>query len=240
MVNNKSRPAHWAAAAVAVILALLAAGLGIWQLGRAQQKQSIIELRTARQQALSLGGELRWQANVQPATLDQQRVALSGRWLYEASVALDNRAWEGRAGVHVLTPMALADGSMVWVNRGWMAKPPGALLPDMPQPPEQRASIEGVALASVMRRMELSSDPDSLRQGNLWQNFDWAAAAERASGNVWPVVVWQTSDSADGLMRKIPEVKSDVPKHLGYALQWFLLAVAALYFAWRLRPHQHA
>jgi cytochrome oxidase assembly protein ShyY1 len=98
--------------------------------------------------------------------------------------------------------------------------------------------MAGVALASVMRRMELSSAPQDLRDGNVWQNFDWDAANTWLKGNVWPVIVWQADDTADGLRRKLPEVSSDVPKHLGYALQWFLMSAAALFFAWRLRPQR--
>jgi cytochrome oxidase assembly protein ShyY1 len=52
----------------------------------------------------------------------------------------------------------------------------------------------------------------------------------------WPVIVWQTSENGDGLRRRVPEVTGDVPKHLGYALQWFLMGLVALFFAWRLRP----
>jgi surfeit locus 1 family protein len=235
---NTLRPGGLAATVVALMLAAVAVGLGLWQLGRASEKQSIMDLRSVRDHPVALGQGLPWRAGLQPGDLDQQRVVLTGRWLPDASVALDNRAWQGRPGVHVLTPLVLSDGSMVWVNRGWMPKAPAAPLENIPQPASEAAFIEGVALASVMRRIELSSDPASLRQGNLWQNFDWAAAADRVSNHAWPVIVWQTSDNGDGLMRSIPELKSDVPKHLGYALQWFLLALAALVFAWRLRPQR--
>ncbi len=91
-------------------------------------------------------------------------------------------------------------------------------------------------LGSVMRRMELSSNPAQLRQGRLWQNFDWDAAQEWLPGDAWPVIAWQTSDNDDGLARAVPEVRSDVSKHMGYAIQWFLLTALALFFAWRLRP----
>lgn len=237
---NTSWPARWAATVIAVIVGLVAIGLGVWQLGRASEKQSIMDLRAMRQAPLGLGIDRKWDAMLQAQALDQQRVMLKGQWLSEASVALDNRAWQGKPGVHVLTPMRLADGSIAWVNRGWLAKAPAAPLEKIAQPPASSgpALIEGVALSSVMRRMELSSDPTSLRQGSLWQNFDWDAASERVNGKVWPVIVWQTSDNGDGLMRSIPEVKSDVPKHLGYALQWFLLAASAFFFAWRLRPQK--
>ena len=46
--------------------------------------------------------------------------------------------------------------------------------------------------------------------------------------------ITQFFDSAHASV--LPEVASDVPKHLGYALQWFLMSAVALFFAWRLKP----
>ncbi len=238
MVTKRS-PKAWIAVAVALSLAILGVGLGVWQLGRADDKRSMVNARLERQLALALGLDQPWKPGLAAQSLDQQVVTLTGRWRHDKSIVLDNRAWEGRAGVHVLTPLQLPDKSLVWVNRGWAPKAPGALAPgEFKTPPlaNDPNAMTGVALASVMRRIELSDDPQQLRQGLVWQNFDWTLAQQRVSGNVWPVIVWQTSDNADGLLRRVPEVASDVPKHLGYALQWFLMSAVALFFAWRLKP----
>jgi len=220
---------------IALALAVVAVGLGLWQLGRMDEKKTMMMTRADRAQSLlSLGSQVLWQKDRSADQLDQQRVLLSGEWLFDQTVFLDNRAWEGQAGVHVLTPMRLADQSLVWVNRGWMAKPPGAApVPGVPGA-EPAARLEGVALASIMRRIELTRDPAALRQGSVWQNFDWSAAMERLPGPTWPVIVWQATENQDGLLRKIPEVSGDLPKHLGYALQWFLMSFVALFFAGRL------
>lgn len=232
---------------VALALALVGVALGVWQLNRAEEKRHLTELRETRTNSMALGlsstgakpqgmSAMAWSNSLAPSDFDQQRVLLKGTWIHERSIALDNRAWNGRPGVHVLTPLRLPDESLVWVNRGWMPKAPGAgPAPKMPAAANPQ-ELEGVALASVMRRVELSSSPDQLRQGQLWQNFDWDAAQQWIPGKVWPVIVWQTSDNGDGLLRRVPEVTDDVPKHLGYALQWFLLTALALFFAWRLRP----
>jgi surfeit locus 1 family protein len=225
----------WIATIVALGLALLAIGLGAWQLGRADEKRDMILRAQARATPVAIGQALPWQSGLSSDTLDQQRVLLSGTWLFEKTIALDNRGWQGQAGVHVLTPLQLADKSIVWVNRGWLAKAPAAPLGAIPQALPAQA-LEGIALASVMKRMELSSNPQALRSGNLWQNFDWQAAGEWLPGNVWPVIVWQAQDNGDGLKRELPDVGDDVSMHQGYAFQWFLMSLAALFFAWRLRP----
>ena len=236
---TKRGPKAWTAVAVALGLAVLGVGLGLWQLGRADDKRSMANARSERQLVLALGLDQPWQPGLTAQSLDQQRVALTGQWRHDKTIVLDNRAWEGRAGVHVLTPLQLPDKSLVWVNRGWFPKAPGAVAPgEFKTPPraDDPIAMTGVALDSVMRRIELSADPQQLRQGLVWQNVDWALAQEWISGRVWPVIVWQTSDNGDGLMRRVPEVAGDIPKHIGYALQWFLMSAVALFFAWRLKP----
>ena len=248
MVNKSRQPSPhraWIATVAATAIAAVAMALCVWQLGRAQEKQQWMDLRASRASTVALGDELRWSAERSAQSLDQQRVLLTGRWIMNKSIALDNRLQDGRAGVHVLTPLLLNDQSVIWVNRGWMARLPGAgALQDPPRAADPVA-LQGVAVASAMQRKELTTDPKLLRAGNLWQNFDWNEAAEwmgnsNPGRHVWPVIVWQTSDNADGLKRRLPEVSSDVPKHLGYALQWAFLCVAALFFAWRLRPKRSA
>lgn len=235
MVTKRPR-GSWLAVIVALCLAFAGIGLGVWQLGRAQEKQELTDRRLDRSQLMEPGEVRRWHPKMTADDLDQQRVRITGRWLHDKTIALDNRAKDGQAGVHVLTPVLLNDLSILWVNRGWLPKPPGVTaLPEIPVPNDP-IGLEAVMLGSVMRRMELSSNPSQLRQGRLWQNFDWQAAEEWLPGDAWPVIAWQTSDNNDGLTRAVPEVRSDVAKHMGYAVQWFLLTALALFFAWRLRP----
>ena len=227
----------WAAVIVFLGLAATAIQLGLWQLSRADEKRAMIDLRAGRQTPAAWGSpESPWKNGIAARDLDQQRVVLTGTWLHSASIALDNRAWEGRAGVHVLSPLVLADSSRVWVNRGWMPKLPGVNQVVIPAASDA-VRLEGLALASVMKRIELGKQGPGQAADNVWQNFDWQASQQRIGDDrVWPVIVWQISETSDGLMRRLPEVEDDVSKHLGYAAQWFLICLACLFFAFRLRP----
>jgi surfeit locus 1 family protein len=229
----------WAAVIVFLGLAATAIQLGLWQLSRADEKQAMIDLRIGRQTPVTLGGpESPWKNGIAAQDLDQQRVVLTGKWLHSSSIALDNRAWEGRAGAHVLTPIVLPDSSRVWVNRGWMPKPPGVNQVVIPAAADG-TRLEGLALASVMKRIELGKQAPGQGADNVWQNFDWQASQQRIGDDrVWPVIVWQITETSDGLLRRLPEVGDDVSKHLGYAMQWFLICLACLFFAFRLRPRR--
>jgi surfeit locus 1 family protein len=138
----------------------------------------------------------------------------------------------------VLTPIVLPDSSRVWVNRGWMPKPPGVNQVVIPAAADG-THLEGLALASVMKRIELGKQDPGQGADNVWQNFDWQASQQRIGDDrVWPVIVWQITETSDGLLRRLPEVGDDVSKHLGYAMQWFLICLACLFFAFRLRPRR--
>jgi surfeit locus 1 family protein len=247
-----------AASMIALVVAALTLALGVWQWNRSLEKQAIFAAieRQASQTAgreETLGRSLPWQPGQSAQALDRKEVIIQGRWLSDTTFYLDNRLLNGRPGVHVITAVQLSDQSLVWVNRGWAPKPPGldnprarTLIGGGQHLPEQpQADLRAIGLASLLQRLELSADPQSLRQGALWQNVDWAAALERLASaippktiradRVWPLIFWQTSETSDGLLRQVPAPPRDaVDKHRGYAVQWWLMALAALFFAWRL------
>ena len=91
---------------VAAFFATLGIYLGFWQLDRAAQKEA---LQSAMEQ----------QANKPPLALNMflnlndvnevlhQRVLLSGSWIAQSTVYLDNRQMDGKVGFFVLTPLLL-------------------------------------------------------------------------------------------------------------------------------------
>lgn len=242
-------------------LALLGLVLAHWQWSRAQYKEQQIEratqtnsLGSGSRTSTRLGGPgLLWSLEKTADSLDQKTYRIKGgEWIAGSQIFLDNRALNGRAGVHVLTALLLEDGSVAWVNRGWASKMPGSQGPSAEpfiqaavHPPNQATLDQGfevVAHQSLMRRVELSENDEVLRQGALWQNFDAKAAKERLGRllpndtlRVWPVIFWATSPLDDGLVQQPPRLaQDDVAKHYGYAFQWVLLTLVALFFAWKL------
>ena len=260
-VSEAIRPigaATWAC----LVVASLTLALGLWQWGRGLEKAALAEkasLLGAASTGLGAvvwapGGEsARWRADSLASEMDRRVATLVGRWLPGKTIYLDNRAHEGVAGVHVLTPVELLDGSIAWVNRGWARKAPGQAERRLrefesgelfaPLSGDANVTIEAVAMASLMRRIELQSAEATLRSGALWQNFDPTAAASWLTGSMtsdpartWPVIFWQTSEEVDDLIRRIPTPnREDIAKHEGYAIQWWLMTLVALVFGWRLR-----
>jgi surfeit locus 1 family protein len=224
----------FAAAAAAIVLTT---ALGQWQLRRADEKLALQAQWDRAQQApaVAVSGEaLDTIAGRLPL-----RVALRGRFLHEHELWLDNRQMDGRAGFMLVTPLRLADGAVVLVNRGFA--PRDALdrgrLPPVARPQEE-VSVEGLAVPHPARVLQLGREAAAPGGGpTLWQNLDYDAY-ERQSGLAVPRwVVQQTDGGDDGLRRNWPRLAAGVDKHRGYALQWFslaaLLATLSLFFGVR-------
>ncbi|MBK9135457.1 MAG: SURF1 family protein [Betaproteobacteria bacterium] len=225
----------------ALCLIALTARLGFWQLDRAAQKTALHEaqLQQARAPALSLP-ELPATA-AEAAAAEHRAVAVQGRWLPTHTVFLDNRPHGPRAGFHVLTPLALADGRMLIVQRGWWPRDAADRTRlAAPPPPAGVVDVRGRVALAPMRLFELAPEAG----GVIRQNLDLDAYRQETRLPLLPWLLVQLDDPAqpvdDGLVRQWPEPAAGAHKNLGYAVQWFalaaLVAVLLLWFqVWRPR-----
>lgn len=220
-------------AAVAVVTVML----GRWQLDRAQEKEAALA-------ALEAGRAL------PPLTLDPGRrgeelapwrsAEASGHWLADRTVLLDNRMANGRPGFWVVTPLAFdaAGHQAVAVLRGWLPRP----VPDGPvsvPTPVGTVTVRGQLVSRVPRLFELPALSGSKREGlsagpSGWpgelprlQNLELDAYAKAAGVELLPMVLEQTGDAPDHLVRDWAGPSTNVETHRGYALQWFSFAAIA-------------
>ena len=213
-----------------VLLATLAAvaltaRLGVWQLDRAAQKQALQDSLQTRSALPPLAGAQLAHDAGQAAAQHDRRIVVAGRWLPERTVFLDNRQMDGRPGFFVLTPLLLASGDAVLVQRGWTPRDPQdrAHLPDVPTPPGE-VRVEGSVAPPPSRLYAFGSGEE---HGRLRQNLDVDAYAREIGVALRPLSVRQQTDAEvpDGLLRRWPAPASDLHKHHGYAFQWFALSL---------------
>lgn len=231
----------------ALAVAALTARLGVWQLDRAAQKSQLQQALDQRSAMAPLtAAELPRRAAEVPA-LQHRRVVLRGQWLSGASVYLDNRPMNGRAGFYLVTPLRLDDGSAVLVQRGWLPR-------DMQDrtrvatPPETAASA--VVLGRIAPALARLYEFDAAASGSIRQNLDIGAYARETGLRLRPLAIVQDAAAAnatDGLLRQWPQAAADVHKHYGYAVQWFALCALTLgLYVWfqlirpRLRSQRRA
>jgi surfeit locus 1 family protein len=243
----------------AIALITLTVALGMWQMRRADYKTQLAQARDEASQTtpqelrdiLADDGSLRLETALQKKRAEALpygiRARLTGQWLHEHSVYIDNRTLKGIAGFHVVTPFALADSRVVVaVNRGWVARN----IQDRNRLPAVATVKESVSFEAWIEKpqkaMELGGDQSSASKvigshaGNgdntaLWQNFDARRLEERAKVRLAPWLLRQSNQVPfqDGLNRDWPAPANDVAKHQGYAFQWFgLAALTAVLWFW--------
>jgi surfeit locus 1 family protein len=209
--------------------------LGNWQSGRAETKRALqarydIAMREA---PIHVGSTLLDRESVLYRKLEVRGVFDDG-----GTILLDNRVHEGVAGYHVLTPLRIDGGQLaVLVNRGWMPSGRSREQVTLPPTPRGEVKLEGMAADPHSRYFELSH---AAPQGRVWQNLDFARYAASYGRALQPVLLLQTSQVADGLVRNWPRPDTGVSMHVSYAIQWYSLAttLAVLWLVLNLKRHQ--
>lgn len=214
------RPGLLPTLVVLVLLALLLA-LGGWQLQRADEKSALLASQEARRQAPAQPiGELERSAD--PAF---QRVLLRGYFDGEHSLLLDNRTRDGRVGVELLQPFYdQPSGLWLLLNRGWLPWP-DRRTPVSFSTPTGALQLQAWIYVAPGESFQLQAD----QPGNAWPQLltrvDAGALWRQLGRAGWPyelrLLPGPAAYQADWAV-----VAMGPEKHLGYAVQWFALAVA--------------
>lgn len=205
------------AAVLAVALFVVA---GNWQHGRMERK-------------LALRAQLDAATLVPPGSLPDDAVwtdwrfrpvLLTGRFDAGRQILIDNKVEAGRVGYHVVTPLLLADGRAVLVDRGFVA---GGVtrdvLPLVP-PPAGAVTLRGRINIPPAGYVELQR---AAAQGVVWQNLDPLRFGQVSGLPVLPVVIEQLEPlgADDRLARRWPAPDLGVDKHRIYMVQWYVFAL---------------
>jgi surfeit locus 1 family protein len=217
----KFRPSFAVTVAAAVTIAVTVM-LGQWQQRRADFKLSIAAQleEKARQPAIALPD-----VRADPAELEYRRVRVRGEYLPLMTLLLDNKVVKSVAGYHVITPLKISGSDRyVLVNRGWVAGGPRRdVLPTF-DTPTGIIEVEGIALVPSDRFFALGPETS---QGPVRQHIVIADVAAQMRLPLQPVLVQQTSDAPDGLVRDWERPDTGVEMHRAYALQWYSFAALA-------------
>lgn len=235
------RNRRWVVLVATLLTMALTARLGLWQLSRAAQKEALQASLDSRR-VLPLLPPAELARTVDAAAQQHHRsIRAIGRWLPQHTVFLENRQFNGRPGFYVLTPLEMAPGDVVIVQRGWAPRDgrDRSLLPVAP-----------TTSGPVLIEARIAPPPGRLysfateERGQLRQNIDLAAFGRETGLVLRPLSLLQVdAGTDDGLVRDWPVPAADVHKHYGYAFQWFALcALCAVLYVWfqLIRPRRPA
>lgn len=200
--------------------------LGFWQLGRADEKQALLDQYAIAQQT---------QVEITPqnaASLPRyQRARVAGRYDPAHQILLDNMpSHTGQPGYRVLTPFETPVGWLL-VDRGWL--PLGSTrsqLPDVPVNSEER-EITGTIDDLPRAGIELAAPAaDASAPWPRVLSFPQQPALEQQLGHkLLSGVLLLDASQPEGYERIWEAHLGFKPeRHIGYAVQWFAFAVAAV------------
>ncbi|MET0323146.1 MAG: SURF1 family protein [Duganella sp.] len=216
-----------------VLVVALGIALGNWQARRADEKIATQQrlAQGAASAPLVLNG-----APLAAADVEFRRVRVTGQFVRHWPLYLDNRPYQGRAGVYLLMPFRIEGSGMhVLVQRGWMARDPLARdkLPGF-DTPAGTVTLDGVARQHTGHVMELGEGP-ALAPGVIVQNTGPLQVARASGLKMLPFVLQQGAPAQPGgddvnMGRAWPASGIGPEKHQGYAFQWYALSAMAVVF----------
>jgi len=211
---------------VLIFVAMLC--LGVWQLGRADEKKRILDESRSRsdQAAVAIN-------DLDPAAEDLRfsKVRLTGTFVPDKTIFVDRQVVRGQVGYQVFTPLQITGTEKhALIARGWVSVGESrAKLPSI-NTPHGAVSLLG-RLNRPPAKPPLWSDDTPVADGAVWQYLPIDEYAQQMRLNLFPLVVElapETPPSA-ALLIDWPEIDDHwVAKHQGYAFQWFAMALAFL------------
>ena len=213
-------------ALVVVALAWVAWRLGEWQFHRLEDRQERNEIIQRNEEAgpapvaevLAPGRDV--------ALADEWRIVeATGTYAVEDTVIVRYRTREGAAGVDVVVPLELADGTSLLVDRGWYATDNrGATTADVPKPPAGEVTVTGW----VRRDAEGDSTEVADRSTRAVDSRRIGEALGREVLGGWVDLRSESPEPETPLVPvELPEL--DEGPHFFYGLQWWFFGALAIF-----------
>ena len=224
---------EWRITLFALVMVPFMAGLGFWQLQRAEEKAALAASFEQRQQQPPAPITQLW--DMAKESLAYLPVELSGSFLGDEYFLLDNRIQGGRFGYDILGIVQLTDSdALVLVNRGWIAGDSARL--ERPVVPPVPGDIRLTGHVYVAPGAPYLLAPQTLQ--DEWPQLLQAIEMDKLSplvgaitgGRVFPYPIRIDAEAPGALSVAWQVINVSPQKHQGYALQWFAMASVLLIF----------
>ena len=220
---------RWITAALGVLLlAGVCVQLGRWQLHRLDERKARNEVT-------------RTNLAAQPAPLDQivgpasvvgdqhawRTAIVTGRYDASKQIVLKYRNVQDKPGFEIVTPLVLADGKAVLVDRGFIARQNSELMPlHVPAVPTGEVTVTGRLQRSERGGHTSGGVPD----GGTARLINGPDFAKALGLNLYDgyLQVTKQEPANDPAFGAFPGPEIDDGPHFFYALQWFFFALLAI------------
>jgi len=221
-------------ASLIIATLVLLISLGFWQLDRADEKRAIED-----QIASANSGDVEFVTSVEfLKDKEYYYVRLQGSYIDDKQFIYDNQIVDQISGYYVLTPFILKGASKaVLINRGfipWSGRRDKLADIDIG---EMLTEVK-VQISKPVKRMELKVSETTGDFPILIQALDLDEMSAIASLDLGSVVGLLSPESENGFVRQWEPYTGSIERHIGYAIQWFLMALVLAFIGIRLALKQ--
>ncbi|MBA5250002.1 MAG: SURF1 family protein [Gammaproteobacteria bacterium] len=200
--------------------------LGFWQLDRADEKR-MIEHKIA----VALSSPAQYISDVtELLSKEHYQVLLKGHYDNNTQFIYDNQIINSTAGYYILTPFILKNKTAILVNRGfvpWYGN--RAKLANIKI--NNRTTTIKVKLITPKQRIKLKQKNISTTFPILIQSLNIEQLSQLSGYQIVPMLAQLDVHDDNGFYRKWKPFYGSIDKHLGYAMQWFLMGLVLSFIA---------
>jgi len=210
---------------VTFVCVVIMFALGMWQLARAEQKEQ--RLASIQQASQAQGVTLEHVLASDIESMLDMPIKIQGQVDNTQFFLLDNKIHQGRVGYQVLAAVKTDSGILI-ANFGWLAATNSReVLPNVVLDDKSRFYQGVISLPSHNAMVSETAIVDG-HWPKVLQQIDLEVMSKHYKKSILPFVVLLDADDDSKFVRNWQPIVMPPEKHLAYAVQWFLLAFAAL------------
>jgi len=221
-------------ASLIIATLVLLISLGFWQLDRADEKRAIedqIDSANSDDEEFVTSVEFL-------KDKEYYHVRLQGSYVGDKQFIYDNQIVDQISGYYVLTPFILKGASKaVLINRGfipWRGRRDTLANVDIGEKPTEAK----VQISIPIKRMELKVSETTGDFPVFIQALNLDEMSTIASLDFASVIGLLNPESENGFVRQWEPYTGSIERHIGYAIQWFLMAFVLAFIGIRLAIKQ--
>jgi cytochrome oxidase assembly protein ShyY1 len=210
-------------------------GLGLWQLSRYHYRSDInarIDAATTHSPlplAETLAAPERGRVGVPPdAAATWNVVTATGHYDQEHEILARIRTLNDTVGFEIITPLVLADGTAVLVDRGWLPAPASGATaaPEVPEAPTGEVTVVGRVHAPESRATAPEQFDGRLAVRRIGPEQLAASIPHPLYGGY--LTLEQQTPALDARFVPIPPDHENAAMNAGYVVQWWAFATLTL------------
>ncbi len=220
-MNFTFRPPWWAAGLLCIGLFIFIK-LGLWQCARSSEKKQMLKVSKQESSKITLlSKELKVKLH--------QQLIVNGPFDNKHTFLLDNQFYQHKVGFDILVPLKTSTDRYLLVDRGWIQAMPARKEMPIFSNITNDHDLKGKAYFPSSKTWVLNSKLDNA--GNwplIIEKVDFKQLELLLNIKLYPFILRLDATNSGALDRDWRVVTMSPAKHIGYAIQWFGMALAAI------------